>query len=264
MEISIIQLIKNSTNLFKKYKKQIIIPYLGILLISLIISGMSNALNDMNKEIIELIEIDPNLAISMAMEILSFSIIFLILTIIFGFISEMLEFSLYTPVHEAITKKSMSNWKKHFKKQFINVLKKIAVNILIAIPLIIGIVLLALGLFFNDLLIIFGILGIVCMIIYIILAFGTMFSSYYIVLKNKEIIESIRLSYNTIKNNLGICLRFILVWGVILIILSGLYPLLGLLIEETYILYIYLPISILLFSPILLISYIGLGNKLIK
>jgi uncharacterized membrane protein len=265
MEISIVQIIKNSINLFKKYKKQIIMPFVIIFLLSLTLSVMSNDLNKMNEEITNTSQTNPDLAISRIGEDLGFSILIMILSIIFGFINQMLEFSVYTPIQETMKKTKISNWKTHFKKQFINTLKQLVISIIIFITLILGIVLILLGAFLNDL-ITFGILGGICILIYLILLFVTMFSSYYIVLKNSGITKSINLSYKTVKNNFKICLSFILVWGLILLTLSLLYIIIIFLTGEipTYLYYISIFISALFINPILLISYIGLGDKLVK
>lgn len=168
----------------------------------------------------------------------------------------MLRYSTYKPIDDAINKRRISSWTKNFGGQFIKLLKVVAANILIFLPLI---VILAIGMVFIVILPPIMILFFIIAVIYaIVVAILTMFVQYNIVLKNKGIIKSIKSSIKAVKRNVGACILFLLAWIGINILLSliGIIPCLG------FILVLVIQYGILI--PLWIYTYVMLGNKIVK
>ncbi len=276
MGISIIDLIENSWKTYKKDYRKIITPFailgaFSLIIIALILgayffvlanigyTGSSTSLGSNSQQIAELANIFSNLQ-SMLLPLLIGGILFLL---IFGILSDMLYYSAWKPIHEIIQKKKVSSWKSNFGAQFKNVIKIWLAGILIILPVIIVSILLMLipilmGNAAAGFIMIFGIIMLI-LVVMIIVGILSIFIPYNIIIKNMGIISSIKRSFKTVRNNVGTCLKFIIIWGIINVIISGVssvIPCLG------FILQIVLQYGVTM--PIYVFAYIQLGDKLVK
>ncbi len=268
---SIIKIIEGSFKIYKKNFRKIITPFAILGVISLIITfgvlfgyfafifaGQGGDLGQIGNNPTQILNLINQIQENLVPLLIGGGLILLIITII----TSMLEFSTYKPINELLHKKKASDWKSNFKPQFMNAIKVIIAGIIIAIPMILGFFIFGYGIInivTNPGMMIasFGVFA-VLMIIQIIIGILSFFTTYNIIIKKTGIIKSIKKSIGTVKNNVGTCLIFLILWGVINVVVSGIgqAPCIGFIIQ--------IVIQFGLVIPVYVFSYIMLGNKLVK
>jgi hypothetical protein len=221
--VDVIGVVQDSYELYKESWRKVVTAFIVIFLIG-VIAAIVNFAARLSEDTVCKVANNPMLVLLFC---LSPVVLQLVLGVVGGLISNLITIAVIIPVDEIVSKKTVSNWTKHFSPQLLNAIKVMVVRALISLIIFAPVIVLVIGsisalvalknnanptLLLGGGLLLIVILLIVSVIVWSIAMFLLTFLEIEIVLGGGGVFSAISRSANLVKENFADVFVFSILW----------------------------------------------------